>query len=112
MYVLISGERPFEARNKAELLVKVNEEEPNFDKYAFNICSKNLVDLIKKLLEKDPKKRISAINALKHPWFDDMGIGLTKKVSVSSVMIQKIANFEGSSVLKKAACNMLIRMSH
>lgn len=31
--------------------------------------TKNAKDLITKMLEKDPYKRISADDALKHPWF-------------------------------------------
>jgi serine/threonine protein kinase len=31
------------------------------------------MDLLKKLLEKEPAARITAIDALRHPWFVDVG---------------------------------------
>ena len=34
--------------------------------------SDNIVDLIKKLLDKDPKKRIDMNNIKNHPWFKDV----------------------------------------
>ena len=41
----------------------------------FESCSEEVLDLIRKLLEKDPKKRLSANEALEHPWFLKMEKG-------------------------------------
>ena len=40
------------------------------EKYPWPIISDQAKDLVKKLLEIDDKKRISAEEALKHPWFE------------------------------------------
>lgn len=34
--------------------------------------SNHLKDLITKMLEKDPKKRITAVEAMEHPWFQNV----------------------------------------
>lgn len=34
--------------------------------------SENLKDLMSKMLEKDPKRRISAVDAMDHPWFKNI----------------------------------------
>ncbi|KAM0944550.1 putative protein-serine/threonine kinase CMGC-CDK-PITSLRE family [Dioscorea sansibarensis] len=42
-----------------------------------SMLSKQGYDLLKRLLEVNPRKRISAAAALKHPWFSDLFIDLT-----------------------------------
>lgn len=43
-----------------------------FEMPVWKTTSEHCKDLLKKLLAKDPKKRISLENALKHEWFKDI----------------------------------------
>ena len=69
------------------------------------------IDLIKKLLTVDRSKRISGDAALKHPWFVKC---LKHNEGQSTILdkdvIQKLKEFKGSSTLKKAALNVLVKM--
>ena len=69
MYILFVAEPPFQGESEEEIFSKILKDEPNLDVEALNDVSDNCKDLIKKLLEKDSKKRIKACDALKHPFF-------------------------------------------
>ena len=64
LYAMLYGTVPFKANNMSELqkmIVKA--------KYSLQDCiSKEARDMLRCLLEKDPAKRISVTNILKHPW--------------------------------------------
>ena len=69
MYIFLVGTPPFEGENEEEIFSKILKEKLNLDIKALSHVSDNCKDLIKKLLEKDAKKRIKANEALKHPFF-------------------------------------------
>ena len=69
MYILLVNEPPFQGESEEEIFSKILKEEPNLDINPLKDISDNCKDLIKKLLEKDAKKRIKAQEALKHPFF-------------------------------------------
>ena len=69
MYILLVNEPPFQGESEEEIFSKILKEEPNLDINPLKDISDNCKDLIKKLLEKDAKKRIKAREALKHPFF-------------------------------------------
>ena len=69
MYILICGEAPFPGETEEEIFAKVKTCDVNFSHKKFKKVSNNCIDLIKKLLTKNKKHRITAAEALKHPFF-------------------------------------------
>ena len=69
MYILFVNNPPFQGESEEEIFSKILKDEPNLDIKPLKDISENCKDLIKKLLEKDAKKRIKAREALKHPFF-------------------------------------------
>ena len=69
MYILFVNNPPFQGESEEEIFSKILKDEPNLDIKPLKDISDNCKDLIKKLLEKDAKKRIKAREALKHPFF-------------------------------------------
>ena len=69
MYILLVNEPPFQGESEEEIFSKILKDEPNLDINPLKDISDNCKDLIKKLLEKEAKKRIKAREALKHPFF-------------------------------------------
>lgn len=69
LYVFMSGYLPFQGENRNEVFIKIQNADYHFNHNEFKICSDLVIDLIKKLLVVDPKKRLSASDALKHQWF-------------------------------------------
>lgn len=59
----------------------------------------------------DPKKRLSAGDALHHPWFTEAN-DINQEVGPIDVnILKRLKKFKGVSKLKKAAMNMLVKMS-
>ena len=69
MYILLSGEPPFQGETEEEVFKEIKKCKYNFNLKAFKDVSYNCKNLIKKLLEPNKKKRIKASEALKHPFF-------------------------------------------
>ena len=69
MYILLAGEPPFQGATEEEIFANVKKGYIDFSKKKFKNISENCIDLIKKLLEPNRKKRIKASEALSHPFF-------------------------------------------
>ena len=69
LYLLLSGKVPFNGRNDLEILEKIQQGSFSFNYMVFDTISDDAKDLIKKCLEVNVAKRISAKDALKHKWF-------------------------------------------
>jgi len=74
MYILLSGKPPFSDKSDTMILEKIKIGKYNMNIKEFNEVSKESKDLIVKLLEKNPKKRYSADDALRHNWFKLLNI--------------------------------------
>jgi serine/threonine protein kinase len=69
LYVLLCGFPPFYDENDAELFAQIQTGKFEFISPYWDTISKEAKDLITKLLCVDPKKRLTAEQALTHPWF-------------------------------------------
>jgi len=55
LFCLLFGRIPFEKHGMLELYQAIRNDEPQYD----DSCNPELLELLKRLLEKDPKKRIT-----------------------------------------------------
>lgn len=68
LYLLMYGHYPYDAKHPRDVMVKILTEPIRWQTKAK--LSSTALDFLRKLLEHDPKKRISASEALIHPWMD------------------------------------------
>lgn len=68
LYILLSGKPPFDGRDDREIVKRVKLGTYSLNGPEWKNLSKDGTDLIKKMLTYDPKQRISAEQALVHPW--------------------------------------------
>ena len=66
-------------------------------------------DLLQKMIEKDPKKRISAKEALNHEWIKNSNEIPGASSSISKDVYDHLKNYRGQSLLKRAAVNILVK---
>lgn len=69
LYILLSGRPPFPGRNDEEILNRVKKGVFYLTGPEWEPISPEAKDLITKLLEFNPTKRLSAEESLNHPWF-------------------------------------------
>ena len=85
LYMFIVGHAPFEGKNDREIMEKVKKGNFSKNERRWINASDEVKDLINKLLIYEPEKRLTAIDALKHPWF---------KVSNSNILYNNISKEE------------------
>jgi calcium-dependent protein kinase len=78
-YVMLSGRLPFMSEDEEELYEMIKNSKPSFNLKEFKDTTELSLDLLKKLLEKDPIERITAKNALSHGAFNILGSIRNKK---------------------------------
>ncbi|KAI5609001.1 death-associated protein kinase 3 [Silurus asotus] len=67
-YILLSGASPFLGETKQETLTNISAVNYDFDEEFFSNTSELAKDFIRRLLVKDPKKRMTIQDSLEHPW--------------------------------------------
>lgn len=103
MYILLSGEPPFndpKADNEA-IMKKVEKGKYDITKGVWKNVSKEAKDLIKKLLTYKPEERISAEEALLHPWIADMKVEVDTAAAGNA--LGNLRGFRSGQKLKTAA---------
>jgi serine/threonine protein kinase len=71
LYILLCGFPPFYDENNEELYKMIVNARIEFLSPYWDNVSKEAIDLIKKLLEKEPGTRLTADQALEHPWMKE-----------------------------------------
>ncbi|CAI5463183.1 unnamed protein product [Closterium sp. Yama58-4] len=69
LYVMLAGVPPFWARTEAGVIKAIKEAKASYRGDVWRGVSAEAVDLLKKMLVRDTKKRLTAQGALAHPWF-------------------------------------------
>uniref|UniRef100_A0A7S3ND25 Calcium-dependent protein kinase 1 n=1 Tax=Euplotes harpa TaxID=151035 RepID=A0A7S3ND25_9SPIT len=107
MYILLSGEPPFndpKADNEA-IMKKVEKGKYDLTKGVWKTVSKEAKDLIKKLLTYAPEDRISAEEALKHPWIKDCKVEVDSDATNNA--LGNLKTFRSDQKLKVAAASYI-----
>ncbi|KAI3747921.1 hypothetical protein L6452_10659 [Arctium lappa] len=110
-YALLCGSRPFWGRTESGIFRAVLKNEPTYDDASWSNLSILAKHFVKTLLTKDPKKRLTAAQALCHPWIRN---GNQVKKPPFDIWIPKfVKRYICSSNLRKSALRALSKtLSH
>ncbi|KAK6175410.1 hypothetical protein SNE40_013879 [Patella caerulea] len=97
-YILLSGYEPFFDNNERVMYKRIMKGDYNFESELWEDVSENAKDLIRKMLTIDSKKRITAAQALNHPWVRGTA---TKGVHMETT-VSNIKEFNAKRKLKYA----------
>ena len=102
LYILLSGKPPFYGRNDKEIAGKIEKGEYSLRGSLWDNISMSCKNLIKRLLDYNPLKRISAKDALEDEWIIRFCSKNKNEVQVPIQVLQKLNKFRASSKLQKA----------
>ena len=113
MYILLTGRPPFDGNDDDEILENVKKGVFDKQSYPYPLLSSHSKDLINKLLQYDPKKRISADQALEHPWFKTAEFKKKDKVNtiapeLAKELIGNMTKYRSDNILKCAVIAYLV----
>ena len=88
LYLLLVGSPPFDGDNDSEIWKKIINDEIDYSNPNMKSLSPEAIDLLQKILVKNPEKRLSASEALEHIWIKKYA----PHTKVSRVFSRKIYN--------------------
>ncbi|XP_049384069.1 CDPK-related protein kinase-like [Solanum stenotomum] len=103
-YILLCGSRPFWARTESGIFRAVLKADPGFEEQPWPTLSSEAKDFVKRLLNKDPRKRMTAAQALGHPWIKNSH---DVEVPLDILIFKLMKTYMRSSALRKAALRAL-----
>ncbi|KAK6935613.1 Protein kinase domain [Dillenia turbinata] len=102
-YILLCGSRPFWARTESGIFRSVLRADPNFEDSPWPSVSPEAKDFVRRLLNKDYRKRMTAVQALTHPWLRDE----TSPVPLDIHVYKLVKSFLHATPFKRAALKAL-----
>ncbi|XP_024020446.1 calcium-dependent protein kinase 11 isoform X2 [Morus notabilis] len=105
LYILLSGVPPFWAESESGIFRQILHGKLDFQSEPWPSISESAKDLIQKMLERDPKKRISAHEVLCHPWIMDDRVAPDKPLD--SAVLSRLKQFAAMNKLKKMALRVI-----
>ncbi|KAM9813917.1 calcium/calmodulin-dependent protein kinase type 1D-like [Neosynchiropus ocellatus] len=113
-YILLSGYPPFYEENETHLYSKIMRAEYSFHSPFWDDISDSAKDFIRNLMEKNPSKRLTSEQALRHPWIaGDTARDLNIYVSVCEQMQRSFAKCKWKRAFNaSSAVSHLKKLSH
>ncbi|KAF7816641.1 CDPK-related kinase 6-like [Senna tora] len=102
-YILLCGSRPFWARTESGIFRSVLRANPNFDDSPWPVVSPEAKDFVKRLLNKDHRKRMTAAQALTHPWLRNE----KQDIPLDVFIYKQVKSYVHATPLKRAALKAL-----
>ncbi|XP_021754279.1 calcium-dependent protein kinase 1-like isoform X2 [Chenopodium quinoa] len=103
LYILLSGVPPFWGENEQGIFDAILRGILDFTSDPWPSISSSAKDLVKKMLRQDPKERLSALDALNHPWMREDGEAPDKPIDIA--VLTRMKQFRAMNKLKKADVN-------
>ncbi|KAL5999902.1 Calcium-dependent protein kinase 18 [Asimina triloba] len=104
-YILLCGRRPFWDKTEDGIFKEVLKNKPDFRRKPWPSISNSAKDFVKMLLVKDPRARLTAAQALSHPWVREGGDASEIPVDIS--VLSNMRQFVKYSRFKQFALRAL-----
>ncbi|XP_050366384.1 calcium-dependent protein kinase 11-like [Argentina anserina] len=105
LYILLSGVPPFWAETESGIFRQILQGKVDFESEPWPSISESAKDLMLKMLERDPRRRITAHEVLCHPWIVDDRVAPDKPLD--SAVLSRLKQFSAMNKLKKMALRVI-----
>ncbi|KAK4272656.1 hypothetical protein QN277_021177 [Acacia crassicarpa] len=107
IYILLSGVPPFWAESEADIFNEVLHREIDFKSDPWPNISESAKDLVRKMIDRDPSKRLTAHEILCHPWIRVDGSAPDKPLDPA--VLTRLKQFSAMDKLKKMALRVIAK---
>ncbi|XP_042405520.1 CDPK-related kinase 3-like isoform X3 [Zingiber officinale] len=104
-YILLCGSRPFWARTESGIFRAVLKADPNFTDLPWPDVSPEAKDFVKRLLNKDYRKRMTAAQSLTHTWLRDEHC----QIPLDILIFKLVKSYLRATPLRRAALKALAK---
>lgn len=111
MYLIMSGKFPFQGSNNQETFLQIKKQHYNLEvSQPLRNLSEEGKDFLAHMLEKNPEKRFSVREALRHPWFKELNLELNSrgKIALTRNVLERLRTFRTESRLVKEVIRLLV----
>ncbi|XP_010263084.1 PREDICTED: calcium-dependent protein kinase 1-like [Nelumbo nucifera] len=105
IYILLSGVPPFWAETEQGIFEEVLRGQLDFSSDPWPSISESAKDLVRRMLVRDPKRRLTAHEVLCHPWVQVDGVAPDKPLD--SAVLSRLKQFSAMNKLKKMALRVI-----
>ncbi|KAM0909611.1 hypothetical protein ACQ4PT_014680 [Festuca glaucescens] len=105
LYILLCGVPPFWAESEHGIFNSILRGQVDFTSDPWPRISSGAKDLVRKMLNSDPKKRISAYDVLNHPWIKEDGEA--PDTPLDNAVMNRLKQFRAMNQFKKAALRVI-----
>lgn len=105
LYILLSGVPPFWAETEKGIFDAILQSDLDLTSAPWPSISRGAKDLIRRMLTRDPKKRITAAQVLDHPWLREDGEASDKPID--SAVQNRMKQFRAMNKMKKLALKVI-----
>ncbi|CAD6206963.1 unnamed protein product [Miscanthus lutarioriparius] len=105
IYILLCGVPPFWAENEQGIFEEVLHGRLDFESEPWPSITEGAKDLVRRMLIRDPRKRLTAHEVLRHPWVQVGGLAPDKPLD--SAVLSRMKQFSAMNKLKKMALRVI-----
>ncbi|XP_059624175.1 calcium-dependent protein kinase 2-like [Cornus florida] len=105
LYILLSGVPPFWAETEKGIFDAIRKDDIDFESQPWPSISDSAKDLVRNMLTRDPRKRITSAQVLEHPWIKEGGEASDKPID--SAVLSRMKQFRAMNKLKKLALKVI-----
>ena len=113
LYILLIGKPPFNGKNQNAISFAIKKGKYDILNSQYESLSQNAKDLISKLLQYDPEERITAKEALNHPWFntpDIINIDYLDNERIKDLLLN-LERYKSYNIIKCAILAYLVHIN-
>ncbi|XVE78991.1 hypothetical protein DITRI_Ditri14bG0022300 [Diplodiscus trichospermus] len=105
LYILLSGVPPFWAESEHGIFNSILRGHVDFTSDPWPSISPQAKDLVRKMLNSDPKQRLTAVQVLNHPWIIEDGEA--PDTPLDNVVLSRLKQFKAMNKFKKVALRVI-----
>lgn len=106
LFILLSGRLPFKAKDKIRCMNLIQSGKYSIEGGVWDLISLDAKNLLIRMLEKNPKKRISAYEAFQHPWIQESILPKLQQ-NLLDIASNNLKSFHETSKLQRAVIRFI-----